>query len=816
VSLFAKLAAAFTAGVAFGAVLPVPALAAIAGTSASVILVFLSASFRCRAALTALAAVFVAGWCRAPLPAPAQKGVRPSAPCTRVFSAEVEAPPVRLEDRLRVELLADAMTACADSPEPPALEPTELSVSLTVLGASAPRLAPGDRVLVRATVKITPSFANFGVAKPRSFSGEHLSAVAETSGSLARISKRRVDVGGALASFRERLASFWGAHLEEPRSGLARALVVGESGALDPEQRDRFRRTGTAHLLAVSGLHLSILTWLVFGLSRRALLFATPLSRRFDVGRIAAALTIPFLVAFSMLVGGSPPVARSCVMATCILAGRASGRRGGALEALSLAAASLLAFDPTDIADPGFQLSFAAVTSFLLGARDGRGERTLGGADDAKSGTTTQSFLLWVSRSAKRLFFGSLAATAATTPIALYHFDQISVVAIPCNMAAIPFTSLLVMPALFIVSGLALFVPSAASLGAVPVDLSLRALDAMLGLVARLRFAAFDCPAPSLSIAVVVCSAAGLVFASRRCGRSFAAFATALGLAAVAAWARPAGIPEGRFSIHVLDVGQGSAAVVAFPDGRAWLVDAGGSAKGPEFFGERHLVPAVRGLGVKEIHALLLSHADPDHVVGAPAILRSFHVGELWISGFAEEEKNRELGSPYREALETARRSGVVVRTAKGICGSREIAGVRVEVLHPCIGATGFDPALTANDNSLVLRFTYGRTSFLLPGDLSRDGEALLVASGALSRTDVLVLGHHGSDSSTTADFLDAVRPSIAVASVGRDNRYGFPRAEVVSALAHRNVSLHRADREGALRIVSDGARISVTKARND
>jgi competence protein ComEC len=811
VSPFSKLAAAFSTGVAIGAVAPAPPAPALAALAAASLLLGACAFARRFTAIAAIACALIAGWCRAPFCEP-PSGVPPLLePCVRTVSATVTAPSVRLRDRVQVELAADAITPCSRRPVAPVFRPIAADLTLTMTDTDAPPLSSGARVLVRGTVKRSASAANFGVRGPPSPAEDHLSAVVESASVVARTSPRPVDLDAALTAVRERLSSFWAAHLDPPADGLARALVIGEAKALEPAVRDAFRRTGTAHLVAVSGLHLAILTWLCFGAIRLALLRLTPLARRFDVGRAAAALTVPLLVAFAMLVGGQPPVARSCVMATSVLLARAFGRRAGGAEALALAAAGLLACDPTDIADPGFQLSFAAVTAFALGVR----ERPSGAPDGAEPPpSAARRIALALARASRRLFFASLAATAATTPIALYHFGQLSAVAIPCNMIAVPFVSALAMPALFGVSFAALAAPGAAALAAPPIEGMLRALDAALRFVASSPYAAIDAPGPLLTVAAVACSVAGLWFASRRTRTSLAAALAGLALCASAYVAEPPAIPAERFTIHVLDVGQGSSALVGFPDGRLWLVDAGGSASGPERFGERLLVPALRGLGVRRLDRLVLSHADPDHVVGAPAAVRAFGPRALWISGFAAEEEREDAGSRYQETLAAARRSGAPILAARAFCGEKEIAGVRVEALHPCHGRSGFDPSLSANDNSVALRFTYGRTSFLLPGDLSRGGEERLLGSGADVSADVLVLGHHGSDSSSTPRFLDAVRPRVAIASAGRDNRYGFPRASVIAALAHRGARLYRTDRDGAIRVVSDGAQIAVTTAR--
>jgi competence protein ComEC len=804
------IALAYVAGCAAGVVAPTPQAFAIAGTVAAVALFAVCAAIGKRPLLAAAVCALAAGWSRAPTPFQETNDSTAWQPCTRTLMGVVARPPAALGDRARLEVSSEAMTACQNRPEPPALAPVRAALSVSVLGDRVPLLAVGDRVLVRGAVKRTPRLRNFGGQSPRSREGLHLAAVAESADSVVRLARDPVDVGAGLAAIRERISSFWRSNLAAPLDGLARALVIGESGALDPAQRERFRRTGTAHLVAVSGLHLAILTWICFGVLKWCLLRVEPLARRVEVGRVAAVLTIPVLLAFSALVGGQPPVARSCVMATGVLLGRALVRRSRASDALAIAAAALLAFDPADIADPGFQLSFAAVASFFLGA--GRGPRV----DSIGTEEPTRRQRAWrrVSTATKRLFFGSLAATAATTPIALYHFDQVSIVAVPCNMIAIPFTTALIMPALFLLSAVAIPAPGLAAYGAPVAEWLLRAFDAGLAWAGSPDCVAIAGPEPLVAIAIVACCGAALATVAFRGPRSACALLAAIVLAGAAICAQPAAIPTGRFVLDFLDVGQGSATLATFPDGTQWLIDAGGSASSPERFGELHLVPVLRGLGVRALDTVIISHPDPDHVIGGPAVLRAFPVRRVWAHGRgAAAGEDEEADASYLGFLDEAERLGVATRAPQEICGEETIAGVRAAVLHPCGEPLGFDPMLSANDNSLVVRFEYGLASFLLPGDLSREGEERLLGRRLALASDVLALGHHGSDSSSSDEFLDAVRPAVAVASVGLDNRWGFPRRTVIASLRRRGVGLRRTDRDGGVRVVSDGMSIAVSVA---
>jgi len=583
---------------------------------------------------------------------------------------------------------------------------------------------------------------------------------------------------------------------------------LGESRALDPAQKERFRRTGAAHLVAVSGLHLGLVVLAVFWAANRALLRVPPLARRIDVGRAAAAAAVPAAVFFALLAGGRTPVARACAMATCLLVARAAGRRGRTADALAFAGAALLAWDPGDLSTPGFQLSFSAVIAFalVLGRRP-RGEKLLDAEGDAGART---ALIRRAVRAAARALRATVVAAAATGPIALFHFGRISLLAIPVNALAVPFTSLALMPGLLAVSALAGPAPEAAAVLARPVGLGLGLLDRGLSLASELP-CTVEPHGPLGACAATAACAAAIAAVTSRFRAAAAAGACAAILALSSAALDPTAMPAGRLTVDFLDVGQGDATLITFPNQRHWLVDSGGSRGGSFDPGARVVVPVLRALGVRRLDALVLTHPDPDHAGGMPAVADAVEVGEIWDNGQGLAEGAHES---YGRLLALAERRAVPVLRGGRICGERRVGGVRVTALHPCHDPRGYDPGLDFNDNSIVLHLAFGSFSILLAGDLGAEGEGLLLARGAVPRADVLKLGHHGSRTSTTPDFLAAVDPSVAIASCGPWNPWGMPHRDVRAALRRRRVRLYRTDLDGAIRVVTDGEVALIEAAR--
>ncbi len=278
-------------------------------------------------------------------------------------------------------------------------------------------------------------------------------------------------------------------------------------------------------------------------------------------------------------------------------------------------------------------------------------------------------------------------------------------------------------------------------------------------------------------------------------------------MALLLGWGKPALLRTLRpsLTIHFLDVGQGDAAFVQFPNGRQMLVDAGGASFGDFDVGEQALWPFLRWLRVSRIDYMMLTHPHPDHYGGFLAVLRRLPVGEFWHNG------QRSRHPRFRQLRRLLQSKGVRLRSF-GRYRRFSIGKVSVEILHPLPGpyeGKTYYWVLGANDNSLVMRLTYGRIRVLFTGDIERRGEKLLCQKWPKLRADILKVPHHGSRTSSSALLLDRVRPRYAVVSAGRHNRYGFPHPEVLRRYRERKIHLWQIHRSGYLRARIDGKTIS-------
>ena len=271
--------------------------------------------------------------------------------------------------------------------------------------------------------------------------------------------------------------------------------------------------------------------------------------------------------------------------------------------------------------------------------------------------------------------------------------------------------------------------------------------------------------------------------------------------------------PEARFDeqdslcLSVLDVGQGDALLVSFPGQKHWLVDGGGSSGGGLDVGRKRLLPALRRLGVDHLEKVFMTHAHADHFEGLFAVLDSLTVDELWLP------ERRDLKPRARALVQLSMRQEVALREAAlGAVLLPPVGPARAELLYPLVGWREqlMDSERGLNNGSIVLRVALGEVSFLLTGDIEAAAEQALLVGSMLKRATVLKVPHHASKTSSTAAFVEAVDPLVAVAGIGKDNRFGFPHASVSARYLSRGTPLLWTARHGSLRLCTDGFALSV------
>jgi len=549
-------------------------------------------------------------------------------------------------------------------------------------------------------------------------------------------------IEAARESVRDRFKQVLG---ETPASGILAALVVGDQRSISAEEWRLFNRTGVTHLMSISGLHVTLVSglfaWLAGALWRRS----TRLLLRLPARKAAALAAIAGALGYTLIAGFAVPAQRTFWMVTVVAAALWSGRIAAPARTLALALAVVLAFDPWAVLSPGFWLSFGAV-----------------------------ALIFWVSDQDEKPLRQALriqwAITVGLAPAALFLFAQVSVVGPLANAVAIPVVSVIV-------------TPLALAAAVIPWDALLHAaawlmqwLLEFLEWCAALPGALWQPHAPPLWATLVALGGVLWLLAPR--GVPWRAGGLALMLPA--AMLPPPAPPAGEAWITTLDVGQGLAVLVRTAN-RTLLYDAGPAFGADADAGERVIAPLLRALGVSRIDAMIVTHNDLDHSGGAASVLANFEVDELRSSLVAT--------NPLLALAPGAR----ACRAGEGWRWD----GVAFAILHP-----QNLQEKKSNNLSCVLKVSAGGRAMLLTGDIERLAEtSLLERDRAALRADVLLVPHHGSRTSSSAEFLAAVGARSAIIPVGYRNRFGHPHEGVLERLSRGETKIFRTDREGAVTV---------------
>ena len=567
-----------------------------------------------------------------------------------------------------------------------------------------------------------------------------------------------------------------------------KGLLIGERSGISQEMREAFVNSGVAHILAVSGSNVAVVAAFLF-----ALLEFLRLPKRVRVSIVAVGLLF-----YMMLTGNQPPVVRATIMALVFLLAGILQARSNVYNALGVSALIILGIDARQLFDVGFQLSFAAVLSIIYLYPKANDWISVVG-----DRTVWHRAAIWL----VRLCAVSLVATLGTLPMTAIYFGKVSLIGVFANMVVIPATSASVV--LGFVSILA------GTMSSWIADVYARANTILLhwtlvvtNIAGSAPFATLDTVRFTLMDALPYYAALAVVFHSSEAAVSrkllillLVTFNIAVFLPSIS----PSESLKGKLRISFIDVGEGDAALVEFPRGKIVLIDAGPRAWNYDA-GKRNVAPFLRRRGISAIDMLIITHLHDDHLGGAPIILKQFEVRQVVDNGQPDRSPIVDEYIRNREASQSA------VETARaGICLDVE-PGVRLYVLHPAPGFIERDTLhqeAKLNAGSLVLKLQYGSTGILFAGDAELEAEARLVSVyGDFLHSTVLKAGHHGSATSNSQEFLEAVRPEHAVISAGRNNKFRHPSERVVERFEQMGVHLIRTDDDGAAIFESDGNRL--------
>ncbi|MFC1619637.1 DNA internalization-related competence protein ComEC/Rec2 [Candidatus Neomarinimicrobiota bacterium] len=640
-------------------------------------------------------------------------------------------------------------------------------------------LLPGDTLIVRCTLELPARQRN-----PNGFDYRHylwtrdIQVLLDEPVTVLEVRPHRgFHPPRTLTVGRQRIAAQIEAWLGRPQSGLAIGLLLGDKRGIDDELRGKINALGIGHILAVSGLHVGYVA-----------LVLLLLARFLRMPKKANALVVGIgLLGYMLLTGAPASVVRASIMAVLFTWGQSLERRASGWNLLGAAAIISLLINPNGLYTVSFQLSFSAVAGilYIYPLLRAAVQRTAAGE--------------WIyshraSRYSVDLFLVGLGAQMGVLPVIMVVFHTVSIWVLAANLIVVPLAGLalicLILALLVwgIWGALAAVLAQAAWLFITLIQLSVDGFT-------RLPWLQFATGRPEpWDLVVIICCMLGfpLLFQPGNPRRRVRFLVFILLIANVLVW--KSAMARRELEITFLDVGQGDAVHLAFPDGGQMLLDAGMWT--PQFdYGERVVFPYLRSRGIRRLDGAIISHPQADHMGGFLYILDHMPVDGIW------DTPNKHMSVLYSRLQDITVLLGMQIRLLKAGQIIRE-GGVDLYVLAPDIAqlSTG-----NVNDGSLVIKLVYGATSVLFMGDAEETVEERLLAYGDFLHADWLKVGHHGSATGTSAAMLEKCRPQGALISVGKNNIYKHPSEEVIVRLEKFSPQIHRTDMDGALVLTSNG-----------
>lgn len=658
---------------------------------------------------------------------------------------------------------------------PSSFQPVRGRLQLTVQDRLPPTLTAGSRVMAIATIDRIHRYQTPGTFDYRlhmAAKGILCSAWVESAHAVELVAEHaesasylnRID---ALRFFPEQIrqhtATFLEQHLDREVAGVFQALLIGSMANISPHTLEAFKASGCFHVLSISGLHFSLLGLFTLGLITWALKRSRWLLLHTHVPTLALALTAPVLLGYVFIAGMNVPALRAVITAMLVLTAVLVRRQRTMLPLIAAAALLVLAFHPLSLMTASFQLSFAAVLAINLIY-----PRLPLFTAVSQDQPTWQRLLQRSGQTILSMLYVSLAATAGTLPLVLFHFNRFPLLGPVLNLVIEPLLCLWALPAGLVALLLQPLFPSLATLclqfGSLGVKLTLWLLDPLPQISAlslwTITPSIFEMTGYLLVLLLILYRPVlpyrlpMLTLLSLLLAASFTA----------SLW-KP--WPFDQSKIHFIDVGQGNSTLLQLPDGTNVLVDGGGYRTDRFDTGQQLIAPFLWYLRLWQIDTIMITHPHGDHYNGLPFLAERFRPRRLIINGDTGEEDD------YTELLHLAHQLHIPVTTATAGTVLAQGEGFAVR----CLGMPGLEETSgwSTNDRSLVVSLRHHDHSFLLPADIGIPSEQALVASGADLRAEVLLAPHHGSPGSASLPFIAAVNPAMIVVSAGRQRQGVLP-----------------------------------------
>jgi len=676
-------------------------------------------------------------------------------------------------------------------------------------------LEPGDRISFRGRIQPVRSFRNpggFDYRRYMAFKG--VRATTHTRATHLAVMGHEPPAGFEryAGPARKRLVQRIDGEPDRYAAAVLKALILGDRRDVAPDTWTIFQRAGIGHLLAISGLHVGTVATTVFFLMSQLLGFVPLLLNFAWTRRGAAVFAIGAIWAYGLLAGMSPSTQRAVIMGTVFLMTFFVGRPADTINFIAVAALAILILHPPALFSISFQLSFSAVISIVWGLH--HFPLTAKERFNGRWGAVTRWCLGFMSV--------SLYAIVGTLPLALYYFNQISLIGVVSNLVFIPLIGFGVVPLGLLSALIFMIFPWLGSLGFAVAGMLLSLAISWAGWAASWPFAAVKTVSPSLIEICLYYAILGLVPMLLRpvspIRRRLAVAACMVCIMAVFAdvyyWCHQRFWSD-ELRVTVLDVGHGNCVLVEVPGGKPILIDGGGFSDNAVFdVGQRIVAPYLWRRKIRTLGSVVLSHPNSDHLNGLIYILGNFHVNRVVTNG----EANATLG--YAEFIAAIEKRGIHMPRFNSMDREYVDNGALIELLYPppnFLGHTKTEKWRDANTNSLVLRVSFGDRAFLFPGDITAAGEKELTGLAGMGlRCDVLVAPHHGSKTSSSWAFLQQVAPNFVIVSSAWRTRHQFPHPTVLDRYRRIGARVYKTHEHGAILFTTDGFKLSVKHMKAD
>jgi competence protein ComEC len=692
-------------------------------------------------------------------------------------------------------------------------KPANGKVRLSFQGRWPDTILPGDLVIVRADLKRPRSFQTPGVFDYARFLAQKdiwITGFIRSPLYIDRLSDNATTLHH-VTYWPERLRTHIGNYLDhnlsKKFSSIYRALLLGDRSRVSRSNLELFKASGTFHILAISGLHLAVIATLLYIICYWLLSRSETLLLRFSVRKIVAVLIIPILIGYALLAGLNSPVTRAVIMSTIVLIALCTNRMKSPAPLVGAAAIIILIFDPQQLFTVSFQLSFAAILGilFIFPILQKLLPETL--HPSYKQTSTRHKAYRYLSSA----FLVSLAATLTTSPFSIAAFNRISTIGPLANLIIEPLICLWCLPAGILALPFMWFSPSIAnfflSFGTLGINISLKIAE----FITQWPWVSMYLPSPPLrhNILYFLVLYSFVILAVNHakykkkvllcsCILLFSVFILDL--------LRPT--ENNRLPvITFIDVGQGSATVIETSTA-VTLIDSGGSSWSDISVGESVVAPFLWSKGIYRIDNIVVTHPDADHYNGIRYIIEHFSPSHLWLRDVHGHDRH------YKSLVRFARQRGVTIQ----IPDYGDLLENH-EMNLECLANLKEDPKLNnqrnkTSNSSLILKACFKDTCFLFPGDINTSMEQSLLNKEINLQATVLLGAHHGSKTSNSTEFLDAVKPEYAIVSAAASNKGYFPHKSFLHNCKERNISVLSTAQNGTIEFTIKSNNLSIRTAQ--